>query len=150
MDVTSITARLETVLGHQVRLAGDDPAVEDAAAALLAALGPALRQAAYELAEQAAIEVGAQVPGYSVDVVLRDGEPALAVRAADATSSAAFTTDDLEARLTLRLPASLKGLIEESASESGDSVNSFVVKTLAGRAGQRRGRGQRIQGTVES
>jgi hypothetical protein len=148
MDVTSIIARMESALETQVRLTGDDPAIESAAGALLAALGPAMRQASLELAEQAAIEVGAQVPGHTVEVVLRDGEPVLAVRADDAAP--AFTTDDLEARLTLRLPAALKGVIEESASETGDSVNSFVVKMLAGRAGHRRGPGQRIRGTVES
>ncbi len=36
------------------------------------------------------------------------------------------------ARITLRLPDSIKDIVERAASDSGDSVNAWVVKTLAG------------------
>ena len=148
MDVTSVIARLESALAAQVRLAGEDPAIEAAAEALITALEPAMRRAAMDLAEQAAVEVRSHLTGYSVDVVVRDGDPTMSIRTEETTPG--FVADDLEARLTLRLPAMLKGLVEESAAETGDSVNTYVVKALAGRANQRRSTGQRIKGTVES
>ena len=48
--------------------------------ALMTALRPAIQQAAFRLAEQAAAEIGAQLAGYSVAVLLEDGEPSLLVR----------------------------------------------------------------------
>ncbi len=150
MDVTSALAQVEAAVAQQLALAGHDPAVEAAAEALLAALRPSLRQLATGLAEQAAAEVRAQLPTHQVDVVLSDGEPALSIRPSD-DAAARLIADDLEARLTLRLPGALKGLLEEAASESGDSVNSFVVKTLASRAAASRARvGRQFRGVVET
>ncbi len=150
MDVTSALAQVEAAVEQQLALAGHDPAVEAAAEALLAALRPSVRQLATGLAEQAAAEVRAQLPTHQVDVVLTDGEPTLSIRPSD-DAAARLIADDLEARLTLRLPGSLKGLLEEAATESGDSVNSFVVKTLASRAVAGRARvGRQFRGVVET
>ena len=49
--------------------------------------------------------------------------------------------EDLDARITLRLPPTLKQLIEDAAQTNGDSVNSWVIDTLGKRANQR-GRGK--------
>lgn len=148
MDIHSATARFEAALSQQLALAGGDPAVEAAAASLRGALAPATRQLAFDLAEQAAAEVGAQLPGHDVEVVLRDGEPALAVRgAADPEPG---TDEDLEARITLRLPPSLKVRVEEAAGGVGDSVNSWVLKALAARAVRPEGPGRRVTGTVRT
>ena len=120
--------------------------LEDAAMALLAVLRPALKQAAFTIAEQAALEVGAQLDGYSVTVVLEEGEPALLVR--EDSSGRSFTADDLSARITLRLPDSLKDDIEEAAGAAGDSVNAFVIKSLSKRSSRRSSR--RITETFET
>lgn len=150
MDVTSALARLEAAMSRQIALAGHDPAVEAAAEALLGSLSPMLRQLATGLAEQAAAEVRAQLPGHQVDVVLQDGEPSLSVRPSD-DAPPRLVTDDLEARLTLRLPGALKGLLEEAASESGDSVNSYVVKALATRASTKHAKvGKHLRGVIET
>ena len=42
--------------------------------------------------------------------------------------------EEFDARITLRLPPSLKRLIEDSASVDGDSVNAWVVDALSKRA----------------
>ncbi len=80
MDTTMAMTRLEGAIQQQVIVAGGDPEVESAARAILAALEPAVRQMAYDLAEQAAAEMTAQLPGHQIDVVLVAGEPTLRVR----------------------------------------------------------------------
>jgi len=142
MLVQPVLNNLLAALGSHRALA-DDPAVDEAAAALLDALGPALRLAAMEFAQQAASEVRAQLDGHAVDVVVVDGDPALRVTATS-TGAGAQPEEDLDARITLRLPPTLKRLIEDAATIDGDSVNSWVVDTLATRthrAAGRRGRG---------
>ena len=147
MNTEAIAAKLEDHLVAQGRLVGVDPAVEQVIDALVNGLGPAIRQAALDLAEQAAAEVGAQLTSGHIDVVLSDGEPSLVVRSDAGEPS--FSTDDLEARMTVRLPTNLKSALEEAADDAGDSVNSFVLKTLA--TGTTRSRkGQRIRETFET
>ncbi len=150
MDVAGAQAEFEEAVSRQMALAGDDPAVAGAADSLLAALGPAVRQLSTNLAEQAAAEVSAQLPNHSVDVVLSDGEPSIAVRPDDA-AGARFTPENLEARLTVRLPEKLKSVLEDAASEAGDSVNSYVIRSLStSTAGERARIGRRLKGTLHT
>jgi predicted HicB family RNase H-like nuclease len=123
---------VEAAVEAQVGLTGDDPAIAAASRSLLAVLRPALREAALDLASQAALEVGAQLPSSNVEVVLVDGEPSLRVTDQEIRTP---ETDDEEfaARITVRLPPSVKHLVEEAASESGDSINSWVIKALSSR-----------------
>ena len=76
----------------------------------------------------------------------RDGDPELVVTAQPVADP--DEDEDFEARITLRLPASLKDLIEDHASASGDSINRWVVETLRSRAGRSRS-GSRVQETFE-
>ncbi|HEX9855894.1 MAG TPA: toxin-antitoxin system HicB family antitoxin [Acidimicrobiia bacterium] len=147
MDLTGVIAQVEAAATAQLDLASGDPAVEEAGAAILAALGPALRQAAIQLAELAAIEVAAQLESMSIDVVIRDGEPSLVVRSTE--PAAPFSGDDLEARITVRLPERLKMELEEAAGELGDSVNAYVIKRLATSSGVKR-RGNRVTKTFRT
>jgi hypothetical protein len=151
MDTASALARFEAALADQLVLAGGDPAVEAAARSLQAALGPAARQLALDLAQQAATEVAAQLPEHDVEVVLDEGEPLLAVRAHE-PATRVEEDEDYEARITLRLPPSLKGRLEEAARAAGDSTNSWVVEALSGAATRRSaGRpGRRVHGTVQT
>lgn len=132
MDIDGVVAEFRAALTSQLRLAGDDEAVEAAGQAIMATLEPALRQAGSRLAEQAAAEIAAQIPDYSIDVVLESGQPTLRVRSEGADVT--VNTEDLAARITVRLPEELKHELEEAASDLGDSVNTYVVRALAGRA----------------
>lgn len=147
MDTSGAVTRLEAALTQQLTLAGD-PALEQAGRTLLSALAPATQRLALELAQQAAEEVSAQLPDHDVDVVLREGEPALAVRAQP--GAAPPDDEDLEARITLRLPPSLKARVEEAAGSMGDSVNSWVLKALQSNASRSSSTGRRVQGTVRT
>jgi hypothetical protein len=140
MQIRPVINAVEATLISQATIAASDPAIESAVNQLVAALGPALQVAAMEIAEQAAAEVRAQLPEHTVDVVLADGDPAL--RIGETTRQAEpRQLEELDARITLRLPPTLKQLIEDAAQTSGDSVNSWVVDALGKRANQK-GRGK--------
>jgi hypothetical protein len=133
MQVQPVINAVQAALAGQGSLAGGDVAVEEAIDHLVAALAPAIRQAAMELAEQAAYEVRAQLPDRTVDLVLVDGDPSL--RIAEAAMPAESTpAEDLDARITLRIPPSLKSLIEDAANTAGASVNTWVLEALSRRA----------------
>ena len=148
MNTTGLFAHLESHVANQVMLTGNDPAVESAAKVILSVLEPALRNVALDLAQQAAVEVEAQLGDQRVEVVLSDGEPSLRVGSPDHELS--FAGEGYEARLTLRLPTRIKELVEEAAGSAGDSVNGWVVKALSSKARtSSRGLGRRVTGTVE-
>ena len=147
MDASIVMSEIEASLAGQLQLAGDDPQVLEAGEAILAGLEPAIDRAVMHLAEQAADEVDAQLTGQRVGVELREGTPVLVVHQQE--DPVTIATDDLEARITLRLSEQLTGVLEDAAGETGESVNTFVVKTLAGKA-KERSKGRRYTGTIET
>ncbi len=136
------THRLETTVEAQLRLGGPD--LVAIGGELLDVLRPALRQTMIEVAEMAAVEISGQLVGQRVEVRLVDGDPELTVRPDDT----AFPSpppppapgEEVEARITLRIPGYLKELIAEAAEGAGDSVNSFVVDALRNKAYERTSR----------
>ena len=143
MHVQPILNSLQAALAGQAGLASGDPSVEAAMAHLAEALGPALRVAALDLAQQAAAEVGAQLAEQTVEVVLVDGDPTLRLSDAKPSQERA-PSEEFDARITLRLPPSLKELIEDAAVTKGESVNGWVVDALANRAAKSKGRGAKF------
>lgn len=148
MHLAPVLTALEAAVSTQLAVAGADPTMEEAAGQLLAALEPALRQVGMELAQQAAEEVGAQLGDRSVEVVMVDGEPQLRVTQPNEVEPSSLE-EDFDARITLRLPPSLKGLVETAADETGDSVNTWVVKTLTSGARKSTRMGRTVRGTFE-
>jgi len=149
MDVESVVVQVRAVVVGQLVLAGDDPSINAAGEAILAALEPALQQAGLALAEQAGAEVGAQLPDHTVDVVLSGGQPNLVVRSTN--EPVTVNTNSLDARITVRLPEELKEDLEEVASDIGDSVNTFVVRALTGLTKARRYSSRStFEGTIET
>jgi hypothetical protein len=133
MQVQPIINAVQAALTDQGSLAGGDVAVEEAIDHLVTALAPAIRQAAMDLAEQAACEVRAQLPDRTVDLILSDGDPALRIAEA-AVNADSTSSEELGARITLRVSPSLKTLIESAAETAGASVNSWVLDALSRRA----------------
>ncbi len=148
MHLAPIFTAIEAAVSTQLAVAGGDSTMEAAASQLLSALEPAIRQIGMELAQQAAIEVGAQLGDRTVDVVIVDGEPQLRVSQAQNVESAT-PEEDFDARITLRLPPSLKGLVESAADETGDSVNAWVVKALTSNARKSTKVGRSVRGSFE-
>jgi hypothetical protein len=129
VNVQPVVNTVRATLSHQAALAGADPAVAAAVNQVIEALAPALRLAAMEIAEQAATEVRAQLPGHAIDVVVVDGDPTLRV-AEVPSATPPGGSEDFVSRLTLRLPPSLKELVETAADRAGESVNAWVVDAL--------------------
>jgi 23S rRNA U2552 (ribose-2'-O)-methylase RlmE/FtsJ len=132
MDIEIIVEEFRRTAEGQLRVGGDDPSIVAAGEAVMHSLEPAIRLAALTLAEQAAAELTAQLPDHTVDVVLVDSQPTLVLR--DIGDAVTINTEDCDARMTVRLPEELKDDLEAAASEVGDSVNTFVIKALAGSA----------------
>ncbi len=143
MHLQPIINNVRSTLAGQASLAGDDPAIEAAVQQLIEALDPALRLAAMDLAQQAAAEIGAQLPDRTVEVLLSSGDPEL--RVVEARSDTRDAPDEeFDARITLRLPPSLKRVIEDSATIDGESVNAWVVEALSKRAKRNEPKGRRV------
>lgn len=145
MDTAMAAAAFEAALLRQAQIAADDQTLTEAAGVLLESLRPAVRELAFNLAEQAATEAGAQLPDYEIAVVLSDGEPSLQVKPRE--TGFEISAGGHEARITVRLPDKLKDLVEQAAGDAGDSVNSWVINTLASKT-HRRG-GNQIRGSVD-
>ena len=144
-----MTFEVEAALATQQQIMGEDAALAGAASALGAALEPAMRAATLKLAEQAAAEVSAQLPDQRVDVIIEEGSPRLVVHTEAAPVQEA--SDELEARITLRLPQSLKDDIESAAAGRGESVNTYLVRTLTADARTARRRaGRSFRGTIRT
>ena len=104
---------------------------------LAAALDPATRMAILDALSTAAADVTAALDGVTVEVRMNGREPRISVDAqlADTDAepeSAAPPVDDSAgtARITLRLPESIKARTEEAANRAGISVNSWLVRAV--------------------
>ena len=81
---------------------------------------------------EAALEISAQLPFGHVDIRVAGQDPQFVfVREEEAEPAPTPADDGLTARITLRLPESLKTSIEAAAAAEGVSVNNWLVKTLA-------------------
>ena len=123
---------IEALRGEIQRLAslGDEQAAA-AAARLSDALGPTLSLRLLGLLSEAALEVSSQLPAGHVQLRLAGQEPSLVYVADEAPAQPAAADDGLTARVTLRLPDSLKSSLEAAASQEGVSLNTWIVKALA-------------------
>ncbi len=128
MQLEGYVGALREDLGR-VAAVGDEStarAAELLAHALESSLGRRLQEA---LAE-AALELSAQLDHGTVEVRVAGGDPEL-VYVSDGSPPTAEPTDEaLDARITLRLPASLKSRLEAAAAAQGLSVNTWLVQAL--------------------
>src|SRR5438876_6066043 len=108
-----------------------DEQVATAAERLSQALGSTLGLRLLEVLSDAALEVSSQLPAGHIEVRLAGQEPSLVYVEHEEASAAPAAEDGLTARITLRLPDSLKASLEEAASREGVSVNTWIVKSLA-------------------
>lgn len=130
MQLSQAVASLEAAVDTQLSVAS--PEAAELGSQLMAALQPAIQKTFMDVLCTAAEEISSQLTGYLVEVKLINGEPELVV-ISDHTPPPPPPPpgpDDDEARITLRLPGYLKELIAEAASDTGDSVNAFVVDAL--------------------
>ena len=126
-----------------------DEQVAAAAEQLSQALTSTLGLRLLEVLSEAALEVSSQLPSGHVEVRLAGQEPSLVYVEREETPPLPSAEDGLAARITLRLPESLKESLERAASGEGVSVNTWILKALArslSTATASRGVGSRLTG----
>lgn len=145
MDITPYVESLRHDLVAAAEAGG--PEAKAAAERLALALDPAVRLAMMEALSQGAAEITAELSAGSVDVRLRGREPQFVVDVptapmqtqvptAPVTAPTAEDGDDADgeegavARITLRIPESLKYKAEELAAKGGHSLNSWIVNVV--------------------
>src|ERR671939_281584 len=140
----NVAAFVEALQQDLQRVAGvGDEAVAQAAQRIAAALEPSLRLRLMDLLGEAAVELTSQLPDGRVDVRLAGGEPEL-VYVEERSEQMPSAEDALSARVTLRLPETLKSIIDAAAQEAGVSANTWLLQQISRSTGsKRRGPGGR-------
>ena len=139
MDITPYVDSLRRDLVAASEAGGED--IKAAAERLALALDPAARLALMEAISQAADEITAEMATGSVDVRLNGRELDFVVAApiqppAPPAPPAPPGVDEADedggtvARITLRIPESVKVRAEELAARSGHSLNTWLVQVV--------------------
>ena len=100
---------------------------------LAAALDPAVRLAILDALSAAMADVTAALPDVTVELRMHGREPRIAVDTVEPGPTApAPASDEADgtARVTLRLPESVKARTEDAAARDGVSVNSWLVRAV--------------------
>jgi predicted DNA binding CopG/RHH family protein len=138
MDISPYVERLRHDLTQSA--AAGDATIQAAADRLALALDPSMRLALMEVLSQAAAEITTEMRSGSVDVrlagrdlefVVEDAAPVAAATTEPAAPIAEEDeTDGATARISLRLPESVKAKAEELAAKHGSSLNTWIVNVL--------------------
>lgn len=140
MELTPYVDRLRSDLVTAAEAAG--PEARTTADRLTLALDSAVRMTVLEALSDAAAEITQQLAGAAVDVRLKGRDPQFAVTftepeadqtqalPADEPADEADEGDGAVARITVRLPESVKARAEDVAAKSGLSLNAWIVSAL--------------------
>ena len=128
MQLDGYVQALSEDLAH-VAAVGDD-ATARTAEALVAALEPAIGRRLQEALSEAALELSAQLNEGRVELRVAGRDPEL-VYVDEAPAAPVEAEEAYAARITLRLPESLKSRLEAAALAGGVSVNTWLVQTLS-------------------
>jgi hypothetical protein len=138
MDITPYVDSLRRDLISAAESAG--PELKQAAERLAFALDPAARLALMEAISQAATEITAEMPSGGVDVRLDGRDLDFVVHAPAGPpappppppppTAVESEEDGGVARITLRLPESVKTKAEDAAAAAGQSLNTWLVTVV--------------------
>ena len=152
MELSRHVAAIQSDLAAAAAL-GDEAAAE-AGRRLSEALESSLHLRLLDVLTEAALDLDLQLSSGRVEVRLAGRDPQLVLVEEPAAGEPATPGDDLSARITLRLPESLKGSLEQAAAREGISTNAWIVRALARALEPRPTRTQqsskRIQGFARS
>ncbi|GAA1500548.1 hypothetical protein GCM10009760_62190 [Kitasatospora kazusensis] len=143
MELTQYVESLRRELTIAAEVGGED--ARALADRLLPPLDAAVRLTLLEALSAAAEEISAELAPGSVDVRLRGGKAGFVVTPPPAPAAPAGAVaapvevrlpvaegdDAAMVRINLRLPASLKALVEDAAAAGGLSVNAWLVRAAA-------------------
>jgi hypothetical protein len=134
----NVAAYVEALQQDLANVAGiGDEAVAEAARRIAAALESSLRLRLTDALGEAAAELTNQLPDGHVEVRVSAGEPEL-VYVPDPGAPPPSGLEDLTARITLRLPETLKTIVDAAAQESGVSANTWLLQQITRSADPKR------------
>jgi hypothetical protein len=114
-----------------VRMAAiGDESTAHAAELLAVALESSFGRRLQEALTEAALELSAQLDGGRVEVRVVGNDPELVYVADEGRVASPPADEAFTARISLRLPESLKSRLEAASAASGISVNTWLVQTL--------------------
>ena len=129
MNLTIVLEGLQEDLRGLAEL-GDERS-QQIAGRLGEALASNLRLKLFDLLSQAAVELSSKLPSGHIEVRLAGQEPELVFVDSGGGESASPVGEELSARISLRLPESLKGAVEKAAAREGISTNAWLVRAIA-------------------
>lgn len=129
-----LTPHVEALREDVIALIGTDPSAAQALERLDRALEASIQLRLLDALSQAAQELSDSVPGGHVDVRVAGRDAAFVYTPEAGVASAPDDDEAGMARLTVRLPESLKARVEEAAAGEGSSVNSWIVRVIAERS----------------
>jgi hypothetical protein len=148
MDITPYVENLRRDLLAAAESAGEE--ARQTAERLGYALDPSARLALMEAISQAASEITAAMPSGSVDVRLDGRDLDFVVQAPQASAPAqplpppppapptpGESVEEGMARITLRIPDSVKTKAEDAAAAAGQSLNTWLVNLVRGATNDR-------------
>jgi hypothetical protein len=134
----NVAAYVEALQQDLANVAGiGDEAVAEAARRIAAALESSLRLRLTDALGEAAAELTNQLPDGHVEVRVSAGEPEL-VYIPDPGAPPPSGLEDLTARITLRLPETLKTIVDAAAQEAGVSANTWLLQQITRSADPKR------------
>jgi len=136
MNVAAFVEALQRDLQAVAGL-GDD-AHAQAAERIAAALEPSVRLRLMDLLSEVAVELTSQLPDGRIDVRLVGGDPELVYVEERAGRAMPSGDDTLSARVTLRLPETLKAIIDAAAQDEGVSANTWLLQQISRSANPKR------------
>jgi hypothetical protein len=130
MDLSKYVEALRADVTAAAAVGGPD--VARAAELVADALDASMRLVILDILTDTANDLTAALDGPSVEVRMRGREPELVVSgpAPEPVPAAVPADDEGTARLTLRLPETLKGRAEQAAAAEGISVNNWLVRAV--------------------
>lgn len=131
MELEPFVAALRTELAAAAAVGTDE--TRRAAELLAAAMDPAARLVLLDVLTAAAAELTAALPSGTVELRLVGRQPELVMTATEPPAAAPPPPDGEEgtARVSLRLPETLKVRMEDAAAREGLSANSWLVRAVA-------------------
>ena len=148
MQTAKFVDKLDRDLAAAAALGGADIAA--AASRLTHALRGSAGLRLMETLGEAALEISAQLPDGHVEVRLAGPDPELVYIPAQAADPIP-AEDGSTARITLRLPESLKRELETAAAREGVSLNTWLVRALSRSAAPPQRRvGKRLSGYAKN
>ncbi len=151
MNLTIILESLQDDLQGAAEL-GDERAAQ-IARRLSETLGSSLRLKLFDVLAQAAVELSAKLPSGHIEVRLAGQEPELVFVDEPGGEAPVGGGEDFSARISLRLPESLKTAVEGAAAREGVSTNAWLVRAIARATEsrpQRQSGGRRLTGYAQS